>query len=340
MNKKLNHAIIGCGRVAQNHYNAAIKNGFKVEFCYDLDLEKAKNFAEKNNIKNYSNNYLEVLQNEKIDSVSICTDHKSHTEIAQMLLDKKHLIIEKPFSTNLKNAKKFVKSIKNTNKKVSVIAQHRFDDVVNTVKALIEDNAFGKITLVNANLICFRDVDYYSKSYWRGTLNKEGGSTIINQAFHIVDTLVYLFGIPKKVKTFKNNFSFKNIIETEDTCVSILNYDNFLCTLSSTNTSIQDWSTSIKIVGTKGNITFNIDFPEEITELNISNELKNKYNKQFKTIEKNHKKNLDSPVNYYGLSHIRQFENFKNAILENSTIKVGTKEALQTQSVIDMIYKG
>lgn len=339
MSNRLNHAIIGCGRVAQNHVNAAKENGMNVVFCCDLNLEKARQFAQKNNIEKFSNNYLDILNNTSIDSVSVCTDHKSHTEIAKNLVNKKHLIIEKPFSINYNKAQKFVKLIDNS-KKTTIIAQHRFDDVVNLVKLLIDNNAFGTITLVTANLNCYRDIGYYKDSYWRGKLDKEGGSTIINQSFHIVDTLVYLFGLPKKIRTFKNNYQFKNIINTEDTCVSIIDYKNFLCTLSSTNTSVKDWETSIKIIGTEGSITFNIDFPEEIIDINISDKFKDKYENEFKHIKENYKNNLASPANYYGLSHIDQFKNFQLAIENKENIKVTVKEALETQYMIDMIYKG
>lgn len=339
MSKTLGHAIIGCGRIAQNHYNAAKENGFAVLWCCDLDKNKARRFAEKNNIRNYTDNYLDILNSQNIDTVSICTDHKSHTEIAEKFLNKKHIIIEKPLSVNLQSAKEFVNKAINS-KKITIIAQHRFDNVVNLVKLLLKDDSLGNITLVNANLICHRDTDYYKESYWRGTLDKEGGSTIINQSFHMVDTLVYLFGIPEQVKTFKKNLRFQDIINTEDTCTSILDYGNFLCTLSSTNTAIEEWSTSIQIVGTNGNITFNIDFPEEITKINISEKLKSKYSRRLKEIQENYEKNLSIPANYYGLSHIKQFADFKNSILNKSEVKVGLKEALETQMVIDMIYKG
>lgn len=338
MKNKLKHAIIGCGRIAQNHFNAATKNDFEVSICCDLDIEKAKEFAKKNNIKNYTNDYLEILKCEEIDCVSICTDHKSHVEIGMDFLNKKHIIIEKPMSTNYKLAKEFYNKAKNSKKIISVIAQHRFDNVVSLIKKMVTDNAFGNITLVNAELICYRNKSYYCDSYWRGTLEKEGGSTIINQSFHIVDTLSYIFGKPKKVYSFCKNLSFKNIIETEDTCVSIMDYDDFLCTLSSTNTSVQEWSTKIKIVGSEGDVTFNIDFPEEIIELNISQKLKEKYKKELDEIKENYKMNLSSPANYYGLSHIKQFDDFKQSIFNFKKIKVSVKESLETQEIIEMIY--
>ena len=338
MKKRFNHAIIGCGRIAQNHYNAATENDMAIVACCDRKLEKAKAFAEKNNIPYYTDNYKEFIDNDEIDSVSICTDHRSHTEIAKDFLNKKHMIIEKPLSSHLKVAKAFEKKCKESSKIVTVISQHRFDDCVNLVKEMVDDKVFGDITLVNASLICHRDTSYYKESYWRGTQELEGGSTIINQSFHMVDTLNYIFGLPKKVISINRNLDFKNIIDTEDTSVSIVDYEKFLCTIVSTNTSIQEWKTSIRIVGNKGDIEFNIDFPEEVLELNIDDEKKEKYKEKLEEIKKNNKKNLHSPANYYGLSHTRQFKNFKEAIINPKKLKVTVEKALETQEFISKIY--
>lgn len=337
--KKFNHAIIGCGRIAQNHYNAASENNMKIVACCDLDINKAKEFAKKNNISYYTNDYHEFIDNKDIDSISICTDHRSHVDIAKDFLNKKHIIIEKPLCSNYKNALKFYKESKKSTKVVTVISQHRFDDVVNLIKDIVDDKALGDITLVNANLICSRTTEYYKDSYWRGTKKLEGGSTIINQSFHMVDTINYIFGLPKKVSSYRRALKFNNIIDTEDTSVSILDYDKFLCTIVSTNTSIQEWKTFIQVVGTEGDITFNIDFPEEIIELNISKNKLAKYKSKLNKIKENYKNNISKPANYYGLSHIKQFKNFKDTIENKAKLKVGVKESLSTQKFIERIYK-
>ena len=109
MKRRINHAIIGCGRIAQNHYNAATENDMNVISCCDRQLEKAKAFAKKNNIPHYTDNYKDYINDENIDSVSVCTDHRSHTDIAKDFLNKKHIVIEKPLSSDLKVAKAFAK---------------------------------------------------------------------------------------------------------------------------------------------------------------------------------------------------------------------------------------
>lgn len=339
MEKVINHAIIGCGRIAQNHYNAAKENNINIVCCCDIDIEKAKHFSMKNNIKEYISDYKELTNREDIDSISICTDHVSHTEIAKDFIENKHIIIEKPLSTNNALAKKFNELCKDTKKVISVIAQHRFDCSVNFVKKMIDNGDLGKIVLVNAKLKCHRDKEYYTESYWRGTLEKEGGSTVINQAFHIVDTLTYLFGLPIKVESELINIGFKKEIETEDTCAALLKYNDFLCCFSSTNSSITDWQTSIEVIGTKGEINFNIDFPENILEFNVSDDLKEKYKEDIKVISENHENNKNLGVNYYGLSHIKQFKDFKEAIITGRRPKVTIEKSMETLQVLDLIYK-
>lgn len=140
-----------------------------------------------------------------------------------------------------------------------------------------------------------------------------------------------------EVKSFCENLKFKDIIETEDTCVSIFKYDNFIGTFSSTNTSNVDWETSIEIVGTKGSIIFNLDFPERIIEFNLND---SKYNDELQKIVDNYNLNKGKNINYYGLSHNRQFLNFKEAILKHTSLKVDLKEAIKTQEFLDMIYNG
>ncbi len=338
MNKVVKHAIIGCGRIAQNHYNAAKKNGMEIVCCCDIDLLKAQEFACLNNIEKVVKDYKDILNDLEINSVSICTDHLSHTMIANDFLGVKHIIMEKPFSSRTDLAEEFAKETKKQNKIVSVISQHRFDDIVTFMKRFLLEKALGDICLINATLKCNRDDKYYLESYWRGTVEKEGGSTVINQAFHIVDTIVYLFDMPNKVNTYMKNVKFKDIIETEDTCAAIMEYPEFLVSFSSTNASISEWETNIEIIGTKGEISFNIDFPAQITKINVNKSIRDRYKDEFNKINEIYNANKNYGVNYYGLSHIKQFENFKNAILGKEKIKVGVDEAIKTQKVLNLIY--
>lgn len=331
----IGYAIIGCGRIAPNHLIAARENGFNVLWCCDLDLDKAIDFAIRNEIPYYTDKYESLIVNPMIDCVSICTDHRSHTDIAAHFISKKHMIIEKPLSSNLNLAIKFCHQIKSSTKATMVVAQHRYDDIVLFVKSLLHKKTLGRITMVNAELSCYRNKLYYTQSYWRGKKELEGGSTVINQAYHVVDLLVFLFGLPNEVKSYCENYVFADITNTEDSCVSLLKYDGFLCTFSSTNTATKSWATRIKIVGTKGEIEFNIDFPPKIISCNLNTE---DYTETIRSLNSLYNNKLQQKVNYYGLSHIKQFENFKNSILEKEQTDVTPEVALSTLKLINMIY--
>lgn len=338
MTKKIKHGIIGCGRIAENHINACKNNNFEVSFCCDLDIEKAKGFANQHGIKYYTNDYIEIIDFPEIESVSICTDHLSHTKIAADLAIYKHLIIEKPLSSNYLDAKIFLEYIKSSSKIISVISQHRFDEVVEFTKNMLEINAFGKVSLVNIHLKCNKQKDYYSQSYWRGSNKYEGGSTVINQSFHLLDILTYFFGIPVETKSYLSNYKFEDVIETEDTCTAILKYENFLCCFSTTNTSVTEWSTFFEIIGDEGEISFTLDFPEKLINISTNQHLHNNYKFQINKIAQNYINNEKANAGYFGLSHISQFSNFRNAILGNENIKISVSDVLKTQKLINMIY--
>lgn len=336
--KQSHHSIVGCGRISQNHFDAAIKNNMEVSLCIDKDIKKARLFASKNHIKNYSSNYLDVLESSIIGSVSICTDHLSHTKIAKDIFEYKHLIIEKPLASNFQEATDFFHYQSANKNIITVISQHRFDKVVLFVKKLLNTNALGDIAIVNMSLKCKKDLSYYADSYWKGRLILEGGSAVINQAYHLIDLLIFFWGMPLSVKSFIKNIKLKNIIETEDTCVSIMDYGSFLCNFYTTTASITDWETRIEIIGIHGEIAFSIDFPEKLIYLRIDKAKEDEYKDTIKSIQNNYNLEKNFGINYYGKSHLAQFKNFKNSILQKEKIKITLLDAIKTQKVIALIY--
>lgn len=50
------------------------------------------------------------------------------------------------------------------------------------------------------------------------------------------------------------------------------------------------------------------------------------------------RKNINSMVNYYGLSHLSQFKNFKESVLNEKQNKSRCETSFETQKFIKMIY--
>jgi len=178
---KINHAIIGCGHIAPSHVYGCRKNDVNIITCFDIDIDKAKKFAEFHNIPSVANSYEEILNSKTIDSISICTPHNTHAQLAIKALNfGKNVVVEKPMALSVSDGKRMIKTAKKNDMILSVISQHRYNGVIMEIKKSLDNGVFGSITMVNATLNCQKNKEYYIDSNWRGTLEQEGGSSLIN----------------------------------------------------------------------------------------------------------------------------------------------------------------
>lgn len=342
INFMIKHAIVGCGHIAPSHVDACDHNGVEIVACLDLDKKKAEAFSQKYGIDRVLNSLEELLEDESINTVSVCTDHKSHSELALKLLDAgKNVIVEKPMSLKVQDAKRMIEVAKKKRKVLSVISQHRYNPVIVAIKKSLDNHDFGKITMVNATLNCQKDSSYYTDSYWKGTLDLEGGSTLINQAIHTLDLVLWMKNdVPKKVKSLSSVTKFAKVIETEDSLGSVMKFsDESMLVFSSTNTSVDIWDSKIEFIGTKGSVTFSADYPVKILHLVHEDSKKALFlKKHFVSFEDKFEK--APPVSYYGTKHRDQMADFFNVVSGRaSTLFMPPSEALNTLDVVFRIYK-
>jgi predicted dehydrogenase len=333
---KLNHAIIGCGRVARNHLFACNQLKFvDVNHFCDCNINKAIELSSNVASAYCCTDYEEIITNPKIDSVSVCTDHGSHYEISlKCIQNGKHVIIEKPVCIKDEHAQVLINtSIFHPNSIVSVISQHRYDPLITEIHNIIKEGILGKITAILGMVQCSKKENYYSD--WHGKILTEGGSALINQGIHTLDLMIWMAGTIIKTFAIRNRMKFN--IETEDNICAALYFDSqALGTLICTTTSSIEWDSYIDIVGTEGSIRFTTDFPNRLISVNI-----NKYPQvisQLKNIEAQKPKN---PVgqHYYGISHNSQISNYFNAILGHEKLKVSLIDGVETLRTVNMIYK-
>ena len=110
MEKKVRIGIIGCGGIANGKHMPALKavDGCEmVAFC-DIIIERAQAAAEKFGVegaKAYAD-YKELLKDESIDVIHVCTPNRSHSFITVDALEAgKHVMCEKPMAINSAEAK-------------------------------------------------------------------------------------------------------------------------------------------------------------------------------------------------------------------------------------------
>ena len=202
--KKLNCAVIGCGRIGcgfdDNHSNlikthagSYFKNSQTnlVALC-DIDKKKIEKYAKKYKISKTYTSTSELFKNEKLDCVSICTLVSTHLKIVEEAANSgvKGIFLEKPISDSINDAKKIIEICKRNKIKLQINHQRRFHPIYLKIKKVLDEKKIGEIQFINV---------YY-------------GAGIANTGSHMFDLLRMLFGEIKYVKSqySKNKSQNKN----------------------------------------------------------------------------------------------------------------------------------
>lgn len=147
--KVLKIGIIGTGWIAEPHVTAYLKcKDAKIVACADLVDGKAEAFCKKMGLENVRlyRNHKELLDNEELDAVSICTYNCTHAECAVYALEKGvNVLLEKPMCVTLDEAIAIMKAEKASNKILSIGFQPRLDENMKMIKKIVQSGELGEV---------------------------------------------------------------------------------------------------------------------------------------------------------------------------------------------------
>ncbi len=223
-NTKLKVGIIGLGHQSLEDHIPAIKSSQDVELVgvVEVDREKLKSFLKENkDVKGYEN-FDDLLKDQKLDFVIIALPHYLHYEITKKaILNKIHVLKEKPFAVSLTQAKK-LKDLAERNKiQIAVTLQRRFNPIYSTFLQLIDK--IGKPFYIEAKYTFYTDKPHEG---WRGKKELAGGGCLIDMGYHMVDLLMWYFGLPDKIFAEMSSNAKEGVIyDAEDTARVIFKYE-------------------------------------------------------------------------------------------------------------------
>lgn len=331
--KKINFAIIGCGRIAQRHAEHINNNGNLVAVC-DVSPEKADALASKYDaMAFYSIGDLLGAENLSIDVVSICSPNGLHAEHSiESLKAGYNVLCEKPMAISVTDCGDMIQAAEKANKRLFAIKQNRFNPPVSAVKQAIEEGKLGKIYSVQLSCFWNRNEDYYSNS-WKGTKDLDGG-TLYTQFSHFIDLLYWMIGDVRNAYALTNNFAHKDIIEFEDTGVVALEfYNGALGTINYTvNSYGKNMEGSLTIFGEKGTVKIGGQYLNELEYQNIEG---------FKFENLPVGNTANNYGNYQGSmsNHDKIYENLVDVLSNGGSISTSAFEGLKTVEIIDKIYQ-
>ena len=150
-NKKIKVGIIGTGWIAEAHLKA-YQQCPDVQFVGMADLVpgKAEAFCDQFGVDktgiNFYNSHKELIDNEELDCVSVCTYNATHAECTIYALEHGvNVLLEKPMCVTLEEAVAICKAEKASGKVLSIGFQPRFDPNMQMVKKIVESGELGEI---------------------------------------------------------------------------------------------------------------------------------------------------------------------------------------------------
>lgn len=215
-NRRFRVAVIGCGSISGNHVSALLHAGQTVAALCDVIPERATRLAARFGLSDVPvyTDYRELLDRERPDAVHICTPHDLHAGMsAEALRREIHVLCEKPAGISEEDLTLLRAAVRGSHASYGVCLQNRYEPNMLRLREMAKDGvaaAFGSV-------VWRRDADYYRSGDWRGTLAREGGGVLINQALHTLDLLQWVCGMPAYVTANVSNDHLAGKIEVEDT---------------------------------------------------------------------------------------------------------------------------
>jgi len=201
-------AIIGCGTIANNAHIPGYMANPKTEIKYFCDplLERAKSAVEKYGCGIAVADYKEVLADEEVVAVSICTSNKTHSEIAIAAMKAgKHVLCEKPAGRVYEDALAMQEVQHETGMVLNIGVVNRFNTNVNKLKELIDAGELGEIYQVYVSFRKPRSIPGLGGAFTTKAI--AGGGVNIDWGVHFFDIVMYCCGDPKTVSVSAETFS-------------------------------------------------------------------------------------------------------------------------------------
>jgi predicted dehydrogenase len=193
--QKLNVAIVGFGLSGKVFHAPFVHAhpGFELKTIMTSGEEAGKKYPQARITREFD----EILIDDGIDLVVICSPNEFHFDQARMALEAgKHVILEKPITPTAGEAAELFRIAAANNRQLFPFQNRRWDGDFLTLKHILEEGYLGKILDLETRFD--RYTPEVGRAAWRYNQNMAGG-TLYDLGVHLIDQAVVLFGGPEAV---------------------------------------------------------------------------------------------------------------------------------------------
>ena len=331
--RKLNFALIGCGRVSENHLKALTSADVPARLVAVADLERPKAEQKGATYKlPFYTDYAEMLnKHPEIDVVDIATPTGYHAAHVQAVAGfGKHIVVEKPMALRLEDCDAMMAACAQQGRRLFVVKQNRFNAAVQAARRAYDAGRFGKLVLVSVRVRWRRDQAYYERDHWHGRWALDGG-VMSQQASHHIDLMQWFLGPIESVQCQATKRLLQ--LEAEDTAAAILKAKGGALGIFEATVCARpkDMEGSLSILGEKGSVVIggvavnqivHWEFAQPQPEDDVIHE------------EASH------PVpNVYGNGHLHYLRNISEAIINDRPALVEGSEGRRNIEILTALYE-
>ena len=340
---KLRVGIVGTGSISNEHINAYLHHP-DVELCAfcDIDEIQLNEMGDRYGINSRYTDLDQMLHQQALDAVSICTWNSTHAPCAIKALNAGvNVLCEKPMSISAGDAQAMNMAAKQNNKLLMIGFVRRFGNDCGILQDLINQSFFGDLYYAKATYLRRNG----SPGGWFGDKSRSGGGPLIDLGVHVIDLIRYLMGNPKPVSVYGLTFhqlgdrkgvksatgyqsagaKETDIFDVEDLASALIRFDNgsALSVEASFSLNLKEDKGTIELFGTKGGAKLD---PELELYSDTGGYLSNT------TL------NIPTALSFSGLFQ-NEINHFVSCIKHHTPCLAPAQDGVEMMQILDAIYK-
>lgn len=218
---KLKIGIISFAHMHAYSYAECLKNIEKATLVgvADENISRGQKAAKIFKTK-YFKNYRDFLKEKNLDAVIICSENSRHKEmVVESAKVSKHILCEKPISTNMKDALEMIEVCKKENVKFQISFPCRFATAVIRAKEILDSGKIGNVLAIKGTNRGRMPGSWFIEKKF------SGGGAVIDHTVHVVDLMRWF--LKKEVKEVYAEIDTKfNKINIDDCGMLTIEFEN------------------------------------------------------------------------------------------------------------------